>query len=1174
VLSSAKIGRSSWRYYQHTVARGLCEYYLERGDAPGRWHGDGLAPLGLAPGAVVQERELEALFARAVSPTSGAQLGAGWRDGSVTGHDLTFSAPKSVSALWALGDEQVVREIEAAHGAAVRAGLDYLQRHASYSRRGRDGVEQISTAGYAAALFEHGTSRTGDPQLHTHALVVNKVKCADGAWRTLDGREVYHHKKAAGALYQAALRAEITARLPVRFGPVSEHGQAEIDGVPAELASLWSTRTSAVMADASPTIAQAEADLGRALSPAERARVVKASVLATRPPKARHPNGDRRAVWAGQAATAGWDWQRLAAAVHAPAIHAAAVVRAPLAPPATALTAVVAAPGAGDVSSVSTAASIAAVPGRGAAHPDQAESVRERARLLAEAVTAVGRTKAVWSRADLAVAVAARIDTLTEPLPTSAAAMSALVEQLTGTALVPTSPAAVPVADRDALSMSLSMPGAALSTPTMPTAPTTSSKRSLAPVEVGVVDLGLVRSGNTARASDARYASRELIETEARIIDRVIAGVREPRPLPARLAGLTVTGPRGVQLSGEQQRAVLLLAASQDLLTVLTAPAGAGKTTALAAAVAVWQACARPVITLAPSARAAAELAEATGTDGHTVASWLTRHRDDPGVRPAFRGLDPRPVLLVDEASMLTTADLDELTRLAQAQNASLVLVGDPGQLGAVNAPGGMFEHLLDVLAARRIELTGLHRYHQSWEAAATLRLREGDPTILDTYLAHGRIHPETSSQDAADAVFDRWHTATAAGREALMLAQSWTDVTALNARARAAAITLGQVTGPDLAVVATSSRSTRGQVEDRAWRAGDLLITKQNTRHIQLGDRSLRNGDRFRVLDTDKLLGTSAPTAAAGTGGAGTGVGLRVQHLDTGAITVLPDWYLARHTEYGWAATIDSAQGATTEVAVLLARPGLDREHLYVAMSRGRAENHVHTHGELDTGDAGPHRSPSIQRGEQLVLPDHGAALDVLSRAVMTSGRERAAHAVSAGAIHNEREATWWRTEHQRPAEPIPVEHARRLDQLQRASARQAAATARVDALRVRLAESRNQLAGLRFWSRSRRTELTALITSTNGALDRAQADLSDADRRVAELRAAVQHDTRTRHNDATTAQRARHETWTSHAPAPHPEPVIVPEPDPDLWPDQDPWSNLVRSPARSHERGPVLTR
>jgi conjugative relaxase-like TrwC/TraI family protein len=1166
VLSSAKIGRSSWRYYQHTVARGLCEYYVERGDAPGRWHGNGLAPLGLAPGAVVQERELEALFARALSP-SGAQLGAGWRADSVTGYDLTFSAPKSVSALWALGDEQVVREIEAAHGAAVRAGLNYLQRHASYSRRGRDGVEQIATAGYGAALFEHGTSRTGDPQLHTHALVVNKVKCADGAWRTLDGREVYHHKKAAGALYQAALRAELTARLPVRFGPISEHGQAEIDGVPVELLSLWSTRTSAVMADASPTIAQTEADLGRALSPAERARVVKASVLATRPPKARHAGGDRRAVWAGQAAAAGWDLQRLTAAVHTPAIDAAAAVRSPLAPSATTPTAVVAAPGADDVSAVSTAA----VAGRGAAQSEDNGPTADRNRLLAEAVTAVGRTKAVWSRADLTVAVAVRVDTLAEPLPATASAMSALVEQLTDTALEPTSRAVAPGIDRE-LSTSLSMPGAALSTPTAPTAPST---RSRTPVDVGVVDLGPVRAGNTARASDARYASRDLVASEARIIDRVLGGVREPRPLPARLAELTVTGPRGVQLSGEQQQAVLLLAASQDLLTLLTAPAGAGKTTTLAAAVAVWQACARPVITLAPSARAAAELAEATGTDGHTVASWLTRHRGDPGVRPAFRGLDPRPVLLVDEASMLTTADLDELTRLAQAQDASLVLVGDPGQLGAVNAPGGMFEHFLDMLAQRRIELTGLHRYHQSWEAAASLRLREGDPTILDTYLAHGRIHAEASSQDAADAVFDRWHTATATGREALMLAQSWTDVTALNARARAAAITLGHVTGPDLAVIATTSRSTRGHIQDRAWRAGDLLITKHNTRHIQLGDRNLRNGDRFRVLDADKPPGTSAPTAAAGPGSAGTGVGLRVQHLDTGVITVLPAWYLARHTEYGWAATIDSAQGATTEVAVLLARPGLDREHLYVAMSRGRAENHVHAHGEVDTGDAGPHhRTPTEHGGQQLVLPDHGAALDVLSRAVNTSGRERAAHAVLAGAIHVAREAAWWRTERQRPAQPVPVEHTRRLDQLQRASAEQAAATVRVAGLRERLAESRNQLAELRFWSRSRRTELTALTTSTNGALDRAQADLSDADRRVAELRVAVQLDTRTRDNDASTAQHARHETWASHVPAPHPEPVIVPEPDSALWPDQDPWSNLVRSPARSHERGPVLTR
>ena len=129
----------------------------------------------------------------------------------VTGYDLTFSAPKSVSTLWAVGGPEISREIAEAHRAAVRAALDFLDTHAAVSRKGVDGAIPIRTAGFAAAVFDHRTSRAGDPQLHSHALVVNQLRCADGGWRTIDGHEVYHHKKAAGALYQAALRAELTA---------------------------------------------------------------------------------------------------------------------------------------------------------------------------------------------------------------------------------------------------------------------------------------------------------------------------------------------------------------------------------------------------------------------------------------------------------------------------------------------------------------------------------------------------------------------------------------------------------------------------------------------------------------------------------------------------------------------------------------------------------------------------------------------------------------------------------------------------------------------------------------------------------------------------------------------------------------------------------------------------
>jgi len=415
----------------------------------------------------------------------------------------------------------------------------------------------------------------------------------------------------------------------------------------------------------------------------------------------------------------------------------------------------------------------------------------------------------------------------------------------------------------------------------------------------------------------------------------------------------------------------------------MTAPAGAGKTTTIGAAVRAWRATGVQVSLLAPSARAAAELTRSTagtagaGEAGVTVARWLLTQADQARRRGPRGG---RSVILVDEASMLSTLDLDRILTHALTNGSQVVLAGDPAQIGAVNAPGGMFAHLTQLLVEDRgSTLTELHRFAHPWEAAASLRLRAGDPAALRAYLEHHRIHPAGDSQDAADAVFDRWQQAVDAGRDALMLAKSWADVTALNTRARAAAIADGAVHGPDLLTVVSSSASTRGHPELRSWRAGDLLLAKRNTPTVQLGQRSLRNGDRLRVLD-------SAPEG-----------GLRVQSVEDNAITVLPVEYLARYAEYGWAATIDAAQGTTTDVAVTLARTGLDREHLYVAMTRGRHENHVHTTPETDTGDAGPHRARASTISAGAAAADQESAVAQLTRALATSGSGsgRASHAL-----------------------------------------------------------------------------------------------------------------------------------------------------------------------------------
>jgi conjugative relaxase-like TrwC/TraI family protein len=1011
VLSSAKIGRSSWRYYQRTVAGGACEYYTEHGDRPGRWYGSGLSALGLTPGAGVEERELEALFGRALSPTTGKQLGAAWRDDAVTGFDLTFSATKSVSAWWALADADTAAAIDGAHRAAVDAALGYLEEHASMSRRGCDGVEQISSAGFAGALFDHTTSRTGDPQLHTHALVVNKVRCADGGWRALDGREIYHHKKSAGAIYQAALRAELTGRLSVTFGPVSEHGQAEIAGIPENLMATWSTRTTAVMAAAVPTIADAEAALGRSLTADERSRVIKTAVLATRPAKDTDlGEADLRVRWRSQAAELGWDGSRLAA-------------------------------------------TIGRTVGRIEVGPDWA------GRVMRNAVTAAGRAKAVWSRADLVVQVAARIPA-GAGTGLGATKMARLVEELAGTAL--------------------------------------------SQGESGAISLGDESFGVTPRASDHRFASQELVDAEARILERVITGgFRTPHRLPASVMNVLLDGP-SAGLSTEQRQAAVRLVASRDLVRLLTAPAGAGKTTTLAAAVGLWQRCHADVITLAPSARAAAELSAATGTRGETVARWLLRqqHLDDTKSTSIDGRLSSRSVVIVDEASMLTTDDLDRLTARVQHAQAALVLVGDPAQIGAVQAPGGMFELCCQRMGEWTVELSELHRFQHPWEGPATLRLRAGDASVLADYARHGRIHPAASSEDAADAVFHRWAGATDAGRDALMLAKAWADVNALNARARAAAIATGTVSGPVLVSVTSRTASTGGHPEARTWRAGDVLIAKKNNTNIHIGDDTLRNGDRFRVA------------AAA------TDAGLVVQDLRGRGTTTLPVAYLARHSEYGWATTIDGAQGATADVGIVLARSGLDREHLYVAMSRGREENHVHTTPEVATGDAGPHRTRAATMKElpqppepvgQLAIPGtprtepHGSgvalqstrladrklstpvpppavdeAMAQLNTAVSTSGRERAAHSLLDAHVEASREQAWREREANRPPRPLTSEHRRHLRDLERAQSDLAHALSVAQRLTTDVQDLEGQLAALPIWAVRRRHDLATRIETT----------------------------------------------------------------------------------------------
>src|SRR5680860_868235 len=189
VLNIGRLAPDGEAYYLDTVASGVEDYYTGGGEAPGYWLTESAAELGLA--GRVDAADLRSVLG-ARHPRTGEALPRTSRR-RVPGFDLAFRAPKSVSLVWALGDEGTAAVVRDAHDQAVQGALGYLERHAAWSRRGRNGIERVPVRGLIAAAFRHRSSRAGDPLLHTHVLVSNLGLCADGQWRTLDSPRLYTH---------------------------------------------------------------------------------------------------------------------------------------------------------------------------------------------------------------------------------------------------------------------------------------------------------------------------------------------------------------------------------------------------------------------------------------------------------------------------------------------------------------------------------------------------------------------------------------------------------------------------------------------------------------------------------------------------------------------------------------------------------------------------------------------------------------------------------------------------------------------------------------------------------------------------------------------------------------------------------------------------------------------
>ena len=226
------------------------EYYTAGEEPDGVWFNPkGL--FGLADGGKVDSSDFHRLY-NGFAPNTGGKLtqNAGSERRSA-GLDMTFSADKSVSALWAVADPELRSEIERAHNDAARVALEEtVLRHCAYTRiRNRDGDIEVLPADISAAMFQHGTSRDNDPQLHTHCVIFNAARThRDGKYRALHQHPVYTWMKAAGAVYRNAMAWSLQERLGIRIEQYGKDGEfTRIAGLPEDLTGHWSKRRAAII---------------------------------------------------------------------------------------------------------------------------------------------------------------------------------------------------------------------------------------------------------------------------------------------------------------------------------------------------------------------------------------------------------------------------------------------------------------------------------------------------------------------------------------------------------------------------------------------------------------------------------------------------------------------------------------------------------------------------------------------------------------------------------------------------------------------------------------------------------------------------------------------------------------------------------------------------------------
>jgi hypothetical protein len=606
--------------------------------------------------------------------------------------DLTVSAVKSVSVLHASyrvearqarqrGDQDRAAaldaradEFEAALMDSAREAVAWLERHATYTRTGHHSArsgEWRDGAGLTASLFLHHLSRDGDPQLHVHVAIWNRVQRADGAdgkWRALDSRSLHNQRLAVAPVADRILETRLSA-LGYVMVPRADGNGAEVGGVSQDVKDLFSSRAVAITGELDRLAREYEAAHGRPPSRRTLCLLHQQAGQNTRRTKAQA----RRTI-AGQTGTteptaaqrlAAWEAQTVRREVQAlSAVHE------------------------------QVAAFAAERTARAPAVLDDAGR-RTAARI---AVAEVQKHHAVWSMAQLRFEVHRAL-----PILEGSIDGPAVVDEVTRLAVSGRSGAEV--------------------------------VQVTAPDITDVTSLGVRASDGGSiywPPNEERYCTLAHLDTEEQILTTAKRAAPQLVSHDQARAAVERTG-----LNAEQRNAVAMMLTAAVATAVLVAPAGAGKSHTMAGFARLWtNFTGRRVIGLTTSTNAARVLAHEGLAESYNIAAFLGKTEGSDELRRPVP-LHQDDVLVLDEASQLSTADLALIGEAARQAGARVIATGDTAQLDAVEA-SGMFRLLASEVPAA--ELHEVRRFDAAWEWQASVQLRDGNPATIAAYDRHGRI--------------------------------------------------------------------------------------------------------------------------------------------------------------------------------------------------------------------------------------------------------------------------------------------------------------------------------------------------------------------------------------------------------------------------------------------------